>query len=103
MLSGGGFIEVFLDFGFSQFFSKFSGSDSSADFEGLFGELDSSDGDDLSFDIWSIDEDSFVIDDIYDSGKSSFERTIVNSSNSTNFNESGVSLQLSQIVTIGFL
>ena len=103
MLSGGGFIEGFLDFGLGDFLSKFSGSDAPAYFEGLPSELESSDGDDLSFDIFSIDKDSVGIHDIDDGDKLAFLSTVVDSCDSTYFNETRVSLSISQFVTIGFL
>jgi hypothetical protein len=69
----------------------------------LSSELESSDRDDLSIDILPIDKDSVGIHDIDDGDKSSFERTVVDPCDSTYFNETRVSLSISELVTIGFL
>ena len=42
---------------------------SSKDWDYLSGELESSDGDDLSFDVFSIDQDSFVAENVNDGGE----------------------------------
>ena len=47
----------------------FAAFGSSKDSDNLCGELKSSDGDDLSFDVFSIDQDSFVADNIDDGGE----------------------------------
>lgn len=86
------FIVGFLDILFSEGCSEFSRSDSSADFEDLLGELKSSNGDNLSLDSFSINQDSLVVEDVYDGGKLSFEGTVVNSSNSADLNKSVVTL-----------
>ena len=85
-------VEFFGNILFGDDLSEFSTPDSSSDFEDLSRKLKSSDGDDLSLDIGSINKNSFVINDIDDGGKFSFKRTEVDSGNSTNFYEFIISL-----------
>lgn len=85
-------IKCFLDILLSNYFSQFSCSDASTDFKNLLSKLESSDWDDLSSKSFSINKNSLVIDNINDGGKFSFERTVVNSCNSTDLNKSVVTL-----------
>jgi len=58
----------------------------------LLGELKSSDGDDLSLDIFAIDEDSFIVEDVNNGGDFTFLRTVDNSGNTTDLDESMIAL-----------
>ena len=78
---------LFLDDGFD-----FTASGSSQESNNLFGELESFDRDDLSFDILSINEDSFITDDINDGGKFSLFGTEADASDSTYLDKSCIAL-----------
>jgi len=65
----------------------------------MLGKLKSSDGDDLSVDTLSINEDSLVAEDIDNGGKFACFRTVINSGDAANFDEFCVSLN-ERMVTI---
>ena len=70
----------------------FSGFSTSEDLDDLSGELESSDGNNLSADALSINQNSLVIENIDNSGKFACFSTKINSDNSTDFYELSVSL-----------
>jgi hypothetical protein len=72
--------------------SEFAGSSSSADLDDLAGELKSADGDDLSLDAFSVNQHSLVVDDVDNGSELAFERTVVNSSDTSDFDEFVVAL-----------
>ena len=91
----------FSDWAISIFFSNllffgdgfdFAAFGSSKDSDDLWGELESSDGDDLSFDVFSIDQDSFVAENVDDGGEFSLFRSVWDSGDTTDLHESFVSL-----------
>lgn len=51
------------------------------------GEVDSSDGDNLSDNVVAVDEDSVLVDDVDDNSEFALVFTVVNVDNSTNLNE----------------
>lgn len=51
------------------------------------GEVNSSDGDNLSSDVFTINEDSVLVDDVNDNSEFTLISTVVNVNNSTNLNE----------------
>ena len=55
-------------------------------------ELESSDGDDLSANALSINQNSLVVENIDNGGKFSCISSVINSGDATDFNEFGVSL-----------
>lgn len=91
-LADGAFIEGFLDIFLGNDFAEFSTSDSSSDFQDLLGELEPSDGDSLARNSFTIDEDSLVGDDVDDGGELALLRSVVDSGDSSYFDETIVSL-----------
>ena len=96
-LSGEGFtqrafIESFLNILLSNNFSQFSSGSSPTDFKYLLSELESSDGNDLSGKSFPINENSLIVKNIDNGGKFSFQRTVVNSCDSSYLNKSVVTL-----------
>ena len=55
-------------------------------------QLESANWDGVSLDIFSVDEDTLVADDIDDGGQLSVGRTVVDSDDATDLNESVVAL-----------
>lgn len=72
--------------------SNLSASGSSSNLEDLLGELKSSDGDDLSLDLRSVNKDSLVVENINNSCEFALERSVVDSCDATDFDELGISL-----------
>jgi len=64
----------------------------SEDLNDVFGELESSDGDDLSANAFSINQNSLVIENIDNSGKFACISSVINSGDATDLYELGVSL-----------
>lgn len=91
-LSDGAFIEGFLNIFLSNEFIEFARSDASTNLHNLLGKLKSSDGDGLTLDSFTIDEDALIGDDIDDCGEFAFLRSVVDSCDSSNLNETIVSL-----------
>ena len=65
---------------------------SSENLDEVSSELESSDGDDLSANTFSINQNSFVIENIDNSGKFACISSVINSDDATDFYELGVSL-----------
>jgi len=70
----------------------FSGFSTSEDLDDVFGELESSDWDDLSANALSVDQNSLVIENINNGGKFSSISSVINSGDATDFYEFSVSL-----------
>jgi hypothetical protein len=64
----------------------------SENFDNVFGELESSDGDDLSANTLSINQNPLVVKDIDNSGKLSCIGSVINSGDATDFYELCISL-----------
>ena len=68
----------------------------------MLGELESSDGDGLASDAFSIDEDALIGDDVDNGGKFAFEWAVVDSGNSSDLDESVVSLSYDVLTILGY-
>lgn len=68
-LAEGAALEVLLHTLLSNSLPKFAGSDATANLQDLLGELESADGDDLTADVLTIDEDTFIVDDVDNGGE----------------------------------
>lgn len=84
--------EFFSNIFFRDDSSNLSASGSSSNLEDLLGELKSSDGDDLSLDIRSVNKDSLVVENINNSCEFALERSVVDSCDAADFDELGISL-----------
>ena len=96
-LGGVGFADGAVSVFLSVFFFLENGLDlvgpgSSLDSGHLVGELEPPDGDELSLDVFAIDEDSFVVEDVNDGGDFTFLRTVDNSGNTTDLDEPLIAL-----------
>ena len=65
---------------------------SSEDLHGLFGELESLDGDDLPLNVFTVDQDSLVADDMDNGGELALAGTECDSGDATNLDKSVVAL-----------
>ena len=72
--------------------SDLSGPGSAADLEELACELESADGDDLPLDIFSVDEDALVVEDVDDGGELALEGTVVDPGHAAHLDELAVAL-----------
>ena len=70
----------------------FSGFSASEDLHNLSGQLESSDRDNLSADCFTVNKNSFVIEDVNNGGKLACICSIINSRYSTDFYEFGIAL-----------
>jgi hypothetical protein len=61
----------------------------------LIGELESSDGDDLSIDTLAVDEDSFIVENVKDGGDFALLGTVDDPNNAADLNESMITLNSS--------
>ena len=68
----------------------------------MSGELESSDGDGLASNAFSINEYALIGDDIDDGSKLSFEGSVVDSGNSSDLNEPVVSLSYDVLTIPGY-
>ena len=68
----------------------------------MSGELEPSDGDGLTSNAFSVDEYALIGDDIDDSGKLSFEGSVVDSGNSSDLDKSVVSLNYDVLTIPGY-
>jgi hypothetical protein len=97
--SDGTFVEFFSSLFFADNTSDLSAFGSSKDLEDLSGELKSFDRNNLSLDLFSVYENSLIVEDIDDGNKFAFKSTVVDTSNSSDFYEFTIALN-SQEFTI---
>jgi hypothetical protein len=67
--------------------------------------LESADGDDLSLDVLSVDEDALVVEDVDDGGELALEGTVVDPGDATDLHELAVTLHkcISTIVVVKYI
>jgi hypothetical protein len=91
-LSDGALCELLGDAFLADGGSQFSGACSTSDLDHLPGELESADGDDLTLDVLSIDQDALVVEDVHDGGELALEGTVVDPSHAADLDELAVAL-----------
>jgi hypothetical protein len=55
--------------------------------------LESADGDDLALDVFAVDQDALVVDDIDDGGQLALQRTVVDAGDASDLDELVISLR----------
>lgn len=91
-LSDGALSELLSDALLGNGSSEFSSTGSTSDLDHLPGELESADGDDLTLDIFSVDQDTLVAEDVHDGGELALEGTVVDPSHAADLDELAVAL-----------